>query len=301
MTIYRKRMIEEMMLRGFTEKTQESYLLGITQLCNFYGRNPDKIRREEIRGFLLYLIAEKKLSYNTVYSYRQGIRFYYCEVENKPSMLPRLPATKKVHRLPEIHSAGEVSALIETTGSRPRDRMLLILAYGCGLRREEIVRLKITCVQGERGFLLIKDGKGRRDRYIPLTPKLLNELRDYYRACLGWNKGQSVTPWLFPSPKNPQKHISVDTAARAYQRAKGKARLQRGQGLHSLRHSYATHLLEAGVDIRRIQQLLGHKHLQTTLIYLHVSRIPKSDVVSPFDLLKSKEPPPTEKGQENDG
>jgi site-specific recombinase XerD len=134
-------------------------------------------------------------------------------------------------------------------------------------------------------MLFVQAGKGRKDRYVPLSPRLLDELRDYFRRCLGWNKGGTKTPWLFPNPKNIRTHIDPSVAQRAFREAQRRAGVSRGKGIHTLRHCYATHCLELGLDIKTLQQRLGHRDIQATFLYLHVANVPHRHLLSPYDSL----------------
>jgi len=280
-------MVEEIVLRGYEKDTQESYVRSMVRLCRFAGKTPARIEIEDIREFLVHLSVEEELAPNSVKLYRHGIRFYFREVEGRPEVVAPLPPMKSGTILPEPLSVEQVVRLLQST-RRVRDAFLLVVAYGCGLRVSELVSVQISHLQSDRMMLFVKGGKGSKDRYVPFSQAVLDECRLYFQMCQGWNRGGKESPWLFPSPRDRQRHLTEDTAQRAFQKAKERAGILGGKGIHTLRHSYATHLLEAGVDIRTLQEWMGHKHLKSTLPYLHVSRIPPARLCSPYDLVKEK-------------
>lgn len=289
MSPHRKAFIEHMTLRGLSPRTLEAYVSWMASLCKLTGKTPDHLTRQDVRSFLVHLIANKGSRYSTVNQARCAILYFFTHVLRTPWVVGELPPMKKERRLPEVLSFQEVARLLDGV-KHPRDRLLLTTAYACGLRVSEVVSLRILDIQGERGMLLVRSGKGRKDRYVPLSPRLLDELRDYYRLCLSWNKDPKEHPWLFPSPQNTRAHLVPAVAQRAFDQAKRLAQVPRARGIHSLRHSYATHSLELGLDIKTLQQRLGHSDIQATLLYLHVANVPHRHLLSPYDFLRDQTP-----------
>ena len=275
MTELRKKMIKQMELRNFSPKTQTAYLAAVANLSKHYMKSPQAILQAEVEDYLLYLKKERKLSYSTRNQVTSGLKFFYNETVKNPDMQLQLPRKKTPVKLPEVLSVDEVKRVIDAP-SNIKHRVILMTAYSAGLRVGEVVSLKLRHIDSNRMLILVEDGKGVKDRYTILSEKLLENLRNYW---------QSYRPsiWLFPSP-DPQKHISRSTAQKLFVSAKKKAGISKGRCIHTLRHCFATHLLEAGYDISTIQKLLGHRHLSTTLVYLHVSKKTIGAVKSPLDF-----------------
>ena len=283
---YREALHEDVALRGLSRHTKRCYMKWMERVCDFCGKAADQLTERDVRRFLVDLI-ERGLSEPTVNQAHTSIRIFFERILKRPEELAGLPMMKKPEKLPQILSETEVELLIDSAGS-PRDAMFLIVAYGCGLRCSEIASLRIEDVQGSRLSLRVRAGKGKKDRNLPLSELVLEEFRSYYRACLSWNTNGEKTPWLFPSPHKPQAHIDKSVVRHAFNRAKAKSGLKRVTGIHTLRHCYATHLLELGVGLKTIQYRLGHRYLRTTLRYLHVARVPNRDIPSPYDFLKGR-------------
>lgn len=279
MTPLRKRMIRELELQRKAPGTVSSYVKDIEELALYYGRSPDKITREEIRSYLHYLIVEKKLSYSSCNHKMVAINFFNREVLGRKLDL-KVPM-KKSERLPEPLSREEVAQLILAAGNL-KHRVLMMTAYSAGLRVSELVRLRPHDINSQRMLIRVVQGKGRKDRYTLLSERLLSELRDYWRQYGPWK-------WLFDSQVRGN-HLPRETAARAYYQMKKRAGIVHGRGIHTLRHSFATHLLEAGVDLRTIQILLGHNSLNTTVKYLHITQKHLGETQSPLDLLRLPQP-----------
>jgi len=275
MTPLRQRMIKEMQLREFSPRTQESYLSAVEGLARHYSRSPEKICQEEIEDYLLYLRQEKAQSQSTCNVVISGLKFLYNHTIKCKQIRLELPPRKGIRKLPEVLSRQEVYRVI----SQPANikyRTMLMTAYSAGLRSSELVRLKPEHIDSSRMVIRVIQGKGNKDRNTILSERLLDQLRIYWQAC-------RPQKWLFPS-RNSEQHISQSSIGREFNRAKRKAGITKGKGIHTLRHSFATHLLEAGYDIRKIQLLLGHTSLSTTSIYLHVSRKSMEKMKSPFDF-----------------
>jgi site-specific recombinase XerD len=279
MSKLRKKMVREMELREFSVNTQRAYLAAIEGLARFYRRSPDKIVQKEIEDYLLYLKNMTKLSYNTRNQITSGLKFFYNQALKMKDIKLELPVKTGQRILPEVLSMEEVSRLINATDNL-KHRVLLKMTYGGGLRLNEVIRLKPEHIDSQRMLIRVEQGKGRKDRYTLLSKKFLPELRYYYDICRPKN-------WLFPN-KNHQKHIDPTTAQRVYKKAKANAKITKGKGIHTLRHCFATHLLEMGCDIQIIKNLLGHQSLSTTMIYLHVSKKHLTSLRSPLDLLEDK-------------
>ena len=290
MTPLRQRMIREMQLRQFTPRTIESYLAGVIGLATFYHRSPDQLNVEEVRSYIHHLLVERKLAQGTCNLRAAAITFFYREVLGQAAFHLKF-RRKHSGKLPEIYSAEELVRLFEAAGSR-RDRVFLMTTYAAGLRLKEVRHLKPEHIHSQRQLIRVEQGKGRKDRYTLLSPRLLSELREYWKE---YRPGL----WLFPGQDKTQP-IDRRTGQRIFYQAKRRAQLRRGRGLHTLRHCFATHLLEAGVDLRTIQMLLGHSNINNTTIYLHLTQKKLSELQSPFDLLrlpKDEELPPTPPAQ----
>jgi integrase/recombinase XerD len=280
MTQLRQKMIRAMELRNLSSHTQRAYLAAVTGIARFYNQSPDKMTPEKIEDYLLYLKHGKGIAPNSCYSVLTGLRFFYKNVvENE------IPVTYSIRRtarkLPEVLTMEDVWKIIYST-SNLKHRLILMTTYSAGLRASETINLKPKHINSKTMLIKVK-GKGRKDRYTLLSKKLLIELRTYY-------KKYRPKTYLFPSSfrKMKDQTLSYETVRSVYEDARKKAGVKRGVGIHTLRHSFATHLLEAGYDIRKIQVLMGHARLTTTMIYLHVSRETLSKIPSPLDLIDNK-------------
>lgn len=278
MKILRKKMVEAMVLRGFALRTRETYLAAITSLAKHYWRSPDLLTSEDVQNWLLHLIEERKLAYSSVNQAACACRFFYDKVLKWPQAKVDIPMARVPSRLPRVLSREEVSRLIEAAGNL-RARTLLMATYAAGLRVSEVCSLQLGDIESapDRMCIKVRQGKGGKDRYTLLSPRLLETLRLYWKAC------RPVT-WLFPNPDGTRP-IDLKTAQRIYCAARDKARLGREGGIHTLRHSFATHLLESGVDIHTIQCLMGHGHVSTTTRYFHLARNKLTGATSPLELL----------------
>lgn len=276
MGILRDRMLEEMKLRNFSPATQKSYLYVVTRLAKYYRRPPDQLDKEEIRSFLVHLTTERKLSPNTMTGFICGLRFFYNETLGWDETKLFIPPRKKSSPLPEVLSPSEVVRLIDATRGL-KQRVLLMTAYSAGLRVGELVNLKITDIDAARMTIRVKQGKGGKDRYAILSQNLLTELRRYW-------KRYRPSIWLFPNrAKNGP--LSRGEAWHIFNQAKKRAGLRKGRGIHTLRACFATHLLEAGVDLRSIQFLMGHSSILSTQRYLRLQPQNMGSSVSPLDWL----------------
>ena len=276
MTALREKMTREMELRNWAPCTKKSYLKTMTGLANHYKTPPDKISHVMVEDYMLYLIKDKKLSSSTLQTYASRLKFFYNEfLGNEPPLV--LPYSKRGKSLPVVLSQEEVWDVINAP-ENPKHRLLLLATYSGGFRANEVLQLKIEHIDSKRMLINIKNGKGGKERYTLLSELLLSELRQYY-------KEYSPKSYLFPALGRPDKPLSYESLRLIFDKAREKAGVRKGPTLHCLRHSFATHLLEAGHDIRKIQVLLGHSSLTSTMIYLHVSRKTLSNIQSPLDLI----------------
>jgi len=276
MTVLRKQMIRELELQRKSSNTIEAYVSAVADLAGFYGRSPDHISVEEIRDFLHHVITQRKGAFSTCNQKLAGIKFFYQHVLRRPELELRVPA-KRSGRLPEPFSRSEVRRVIDAT-CKTKYRVLLMTAYGGGLRVAELVCLESRHIHSERMLIRVDQGKGHKDRYTLLSPRLLDALRDYWRE-------DRPQRWLFPNAKGTGP-LPIGTAQKVFYAAKERAGIQHGHGIHTLRHSFATHLMEAGVPLPVIQRLMGHASLATTAKYLHVTSKHLSSFRSPLDLLR---------------
>jgi site-specific recombinase XerD len=276
MTALRRKMVRAMELRDFSPRTRDSYLSAVQGIAEFYNRPPDQLKQEEIEDYLLYLNKERGLTSSTINVKTSGLKFFYNETIEDDSVFLRLPKRRGRRILPEVLSTGETEKIINAPENLMH-RLILMTTYSAGLRLSEVVSLKPDHIDSQRMLIRVEGGKGKKDRNTILSERLLMNLRNYWKLY-------RPKYWLFPS-RDPEKHISRDTAQKIYYRAKKKVGIKKGKGIHTLRHCFATHLLEAGYDIRKIQVLLGHKHISTTTIYLHISNKAISMVKSPLDFI----------------
>jgi site-specific recombinase XerD len=279
MTALRQQMIDDLVLRGLSAKTQEAYLRTVTQLAAFYGRAPHRISEREIQAYLLHLYREKGFSHSTCNVAVAGLRFFYHVTLQRQSTSFVIPAAREPLKLPEILTRDELTRLFSLT-RRPKHRALLLTTYAAGLRASEAVALQLRDLDGERGVIRVRQGKGARDRTTLLSPYLLEALREYWRQ-------ERPDRWLFPS-RHERGHLCAGAAKHLYAKAKQRAGIEKPGGLHTLRHTFATHLLEAGVGLHTLQRLLGHKSLRSTAHYLHLARPVEEaakTVPEPLDFL----------------
>jgi len=281
MTPLRKKMIRAMDLKNLSSHTRRAYLAAVTGLARHYQQSPETITKEMAEDYLLYLKNEKGNAPASCCIVLTGLRFFYKHVlDQQISVGFSLPKTPR--KLPTVLTKQQVWKII-CTPSNLKHRLILMTTYSAGLRVGEARRLKPEHIDSQRMLIKVVDGKGCKDRYTMLSKKLLVELRHYYKAC-------RPQTYLFPSSfkKNKDQPLSYEAVRSIYEKARKKVGVKNGEGLHTLRHSFATHLLEAGYDIRKIQVLLGHSRLSTTMIYLHVSRETLSKVPSPLDLIDTE-------------
>jgi integrase/recombinase XerD len=280
MSKLRQQLIQELVLRGFSPRTQEAYISAVYQLAKYYRRRPDQLTDGEIKGYLLYLAQEKKLAASSRNQATSALRFFFAFVVGRPvdQLVRVLPFVRREVKRPQVFSIGELEKLFTMGCFRPRDRAFLMTVYGAGLRLNEACHLKIADLHPDRHQIRVVQGKGKKDRYTLLSPRLLEELRRYWMSC-------RPQDWLFPSTQDPKRPMSDATAQGIFNRAVERAGLPDRGGIHSLRHSFATHLLETGVEITVVQRLLGHSSLTTTSGYLHVRQERMAQIAGPLQLL----------------
>jgi integrase/recombinase XerD len=276
MTALRARMIDQMKLRNFSPRSVESYVGVVGGLAKFYGRSPDRLDQAQIQTYLVHRIDEG-LAWSSLNVAVCAIRFFYHQVLGWKPMELMIPPRKREVHLPVVLSGEEVRRLLEGAENR-KHRALLMTAYAGGLRVQELVRLRIEDLDSDRMRIRVVQGKGKKDRLTLLSERALVELRAYWRRY-------HPKHWLFPG-LIPGRPLTASTALRAYHDARDRAGIQKGGGIHVLRHSFATHLIEAGVDVTIVQKLLGHASVVTTLRYVHVSRKLLGQTPSPLDLLR---------------
>ena len=272
----RQRMIDDMTVRNFAPNTQESYLHQVSLFARHFDRSPERLGPEEIRSYQIYLAKERKAAVGTRTVAVSALRFFYKVTLKRDWTFEMIPAPKSENRLPVILSPEEVLRLLQAAPSFPH-HVIFSTMYGTGVRVSEAVHLRATDIDSQRMTIRIEQGKGRKDRYVQLSPKLLELLRSYWRKV---RPGE----WLFPG-QVPTQPLGREAVADAVAHARERAGLKKRTSPHSLRHAYAVHLLEAGTDLRKIQLLLGHRSLSTTARYLRLATTSVCATTSPLDLL----------------
>ena len=281
MTPLREKMVRDMQLRRLSDNTQRVYTHAVFALARHYMKAPERITNDQVQAYVLYMLNERKLTWSTCDTNVAGLKFFYGVTLGRNSMRLAIPPRKSEERLPEILSAGEISRLVAATNNL-KHCVLLATAYSAGLRASELIHLKITDIDSDRMMIRVEQGKGNKDRYTLLSPRLLRQLRDYWRKY-------HPSSWLFPGQK-PDRPLDRVSASKVFHAAKEKAGIHKAGGIHSLRHAFATHLLEAGVDARTIQLLMGHRSILSTMRYLQVTRKRLGATQSPLDLLTIPDP-----------
>lgn len=275
MTKLRQKLIDDLMLAGYTASTVKDYVGKICRLAKFYNRPPDTLSTEEIRHFVLHLIKEKKLSPSYIRQTVRGIELFYTLTLKRDWKDLGILRPRGKKKLPVVLSKQEVNAILKETRNL-KHRTIFTVIYSGGLRIREVVNLKVTDIESDRKLIKVNHGKGGLQRYTILGEKTLALLRVYWKV---------YTPhdWLFPSGQNPVHHLSTRTIQKELKKAAAQAKIKKRVVAHTLRHSFATHLLEAGVNLRIIQELLGHKDVSSTAIYTHVSKETIEKVRCPID------------------
>jgi integrase/recombinase XerD len=285
-THLRKTMLEELQRRNFSEHTIRYYIRTVEDFARHFNRPPDRLGPRHIREYQAELFQKQKLSPGTVAIRLAALRFFYIKTLRKSWSIAETPYPKKTRRLPTILSQKEVEQLIHAARTQ-RERILLMTLYATGARNAELTHLKATDIDSQRMVVHIRGGKGRKDRDVMLSPKLLTALRTLWRY---YHRKSST--WLFPSNYRKDRPIDTKTVWYACQKAAQRAGIQKRVHPHTLRHCFATHLLEAGTDLRAIQLLLGHQDLKETTVYLHLSQRHLNATASPLDALALNNEPP---------
>jgi site-specific recombinase XerD len=275
MSPLRQRLIEDLRLRNYSPRTIEAYVAAVVKLSRHTGRYADQLGPEELRAFQLHL-RQQGVAWNTFNQIVCGLRLFYGTTLGRPDVVPLIPYGKRAQRLPSVLSREEVQRLFDALPAG-RCRLLFHTGYAAGLRLSEVLHLQVADIDSQRMVLHIRQAKGRKDRLVPLSPRLLEELRAY------WRQGRP-RDWLFPGHK-PGQPLCAAHVQRLCQRAVRACGFGKRVSFYTLRHSYSIHLLEAGVDLITIQQLLGHRDLKTTARYTHVSSQRLSGLPSPLDQL----------------
>ena len=276
MTALRQRMIDDMKLRNFAPRTIDVYVGRVGSFARHFGRSPEVLGRDEVRAYLLHLVHDKHVCWSTFNQTVAGLRFLYEVTLGREGVLVHIACPKQPKKLPVVLSLEEVARFFAAIVGL-KHRAILMSAYAAGLRISEVVALRVDDIDSQRMVLRIRQAKGRRDRYVMLSPRLLALLREYWKAA-------RPTEWLFPGDI-PGRPLTVGTVHRVCVQAARDAGLGKHVTVHTLRHSFATHLLEAGTDIRTIQVLLGHRNLKTTAVYTHVSPMAVETTRSPLDRI----------------
>lgn len=282
MTDLRKRMLEELQRRNYSPTTIQCYLRVVEDFARYFGKRPDRLTQEHLRDYHLHLIRTRKLLPKTVGLHIAALRFFFVKTLRRPYLQLDLPYPKTPKRLPTVLSQDEVSRLIDSANNL-RDYTMLMTLYATGMRRAEVIRLKVEDIESSRMIVHIRQGKGRRDRDVPLTPKLLQTLREYWR----WMKPKT---YLFPGMVDnwrADKPLTSKCVWSAVQDAAKRAGIKKRVSPHTLRHSWATHLLESGADLPTIQTLMGHADLRATSVYLHVSQRHLNAFANPVEALST--------------
>jgi site-specific recombinase XerD len=281
-------MLEELQLRNYAQNTIRHYIRAVEDFVRHFNCSPDRLGPRQIREYQTELFKKRKLSANSVGQHLAALRFFYIKTLRKAWSLADTPYPKKTRHLPTILSREEVAQLLHAARN-PGERILLMALYASGARNAELTHLKVSDIDSQRMVVHIRGGKGRKDRDVMLSPKLLVALRTHWRY---YHRKSST--WLFPSNYRQDRPIDTKTVWYACQKAAQRAGLQKRVYPHLLRHCFATHLYEAGADLRAIQVLLGHEHLKDTLLYVHLAIQRLNATASPLDSLTLNDKPPDE-------
>jgi site-specific recombinase XerD len=282
MSPLRRRMIEDMTARNLSEGTQRGYIRSVRACSQYCCRAPTKLTFEDVRRFQLHLL-ESGLTPASVNGAMVGLRFFFRVTLHRPEALEYIAMAREPQRLPVVLSPDEVARLLEAAPGQ-KWRAALSVAYGAGLRASEVIGLKVGDIDSQRMRIRVEQGKGRRDRDALLSPHLLTVLRNWWKVA-------RPPVWLFPNRLSPFNPVTPRSLNRAFHVAAQRAGIDKPVCLHTLRHCFATHLLEQKVDVRVIQVLLGHKKLETTAVYTHIAAKTLDGIDSPLDLLKLRPPP----------
>jgi len=275
----RDRMVRDMDVRRFSGRTIESYLAGVKGLAKYYRRSPDQLSDEEVQRYLLYIREQRRLSASTCNQIRCALKFFYEVTLRRPQASLTVPPMRQEQKLPQILSREEVERILDATRTL-RERVLLMAAYGAGLRVSEVVALRPGDIDVERGLIRVEQGKGKKDRYTVLAERLVRELSRYYRV---YGRPEH---WVFAQRSDRSRHLDVSSVQKIYTTAKRRAGVSKIGGIHGLRHAFATHSLEAGLDLPTLGRMLGHTNVTTTMRYLHTTTKRVAAQLSPLDRLR---------------
>lgn len=285
MSELRRRMDDDMVVRGMAVRTRETYLAAVTGLAKFYHRSPDQISDDEVQAYLRYLIQDRHRSWNTCHTVVHGLRFLYHTTLKRERTTFCIPSPRQPGTLPALLSRAEVQRVLGHAANLTH-RTMLMTTYAAGLRLNEVIHLRVHDIDSSRMTLRVEQGKGGQDRYTVLSAHLLAALRAYWKVA-------HPTAWLFPA-RGGDRPMHETSLQKAYQSAKLRAGITKPGGIHALRHAFATHLLEAGVDLHTIQRLLGHKSITTTTRYWHLTHAALTTQAARLELLAELPPlPPT--------
>jgi len=280
MTPLRQRMLEDMQIRNLAPATQQTYLRQVARFAKHFGRSPERLGPKEIREYQLHLVNQRKASTSTMIQMVAALRFLYGQTLRRPWAVEAIPRPRTSKKLPKVLNREEVAVCLASTRSL-KYRALLMLFYGCGLRVSEALGLRVVDIDSRQMLVRIAHGKGDRERWVPLPALLLDVLREYW-------KQERPKDWLFPG-KVAGRPLTREAVTYICRQVRRDAGLKKPLHPHCLRHTYATHLLDAGADLRVIQTLLGHKNLSTTAIYTHVSTQRLHAVESPLTSLLNED------------
>jgi integrase/recombinase XerD len=280
MTELRKRYLQDLRLRNYAPKTLQAYVECVSLFARYFKRSPEQLGPEHIRQYQIYLVEEKKCSWSRFNQTVCALRFLYRHTLGKDWAITHIPFPRRQKKLPVVLSRDEAAQFLAAIRSL-KYRTILSLCYGAGLRISEALHLRVTDIDSERMMIRVRQAKGHKDRYVMLSPRLIELLREYWRA-------ERPTSWLFPG-RCKVHPLDASTLQHVCRLAACVSGITKPVTPHTLRHSFASHLLESGANIRTIQLLLGHRSLQTTAAYTHVSQATIGQTVSPFDLLPSIE------------
>lgn len=281
MTPLRQRMIEDMQMRNLAPNTQIAYVRAVAGLAQYLGKSPDQAGPEDVRRYLLHLVREQRVGWSTYKVSRCGLKFFFGTTLDREQALDHVPCAREPRRLPQALSQEEIRRFLAVIRN-VKHKALFMTAYGTGLRAAELVELRVEDIDSAAMLIRVREGKGRKERHVKLSPLLLKVLRDYYQA-------RRPQGWLFPGTR-PGKPMTAATVTKLARAICGRAGLSKRITTHIFRHTYATHMLDAGADLRTIQVLLGHRNIKSTAIYLHVSKAKIDAAPNPLDLLYPKKP-----------
>lgn len=276
MDTLREKMLAELQLRGITPRTQTAYLREIGKLENYFNRSPEELGEEEVKEYLVHMLEDRGLSSGTYKYYAAGIKFLYRTTLNRGEVVEKIKYPKAKIKLPVVLDLSEVRTILSVMENL-KHRAVLTVTYSAGLRVSETAHLKVTDIDSKRMMVRVRQGKGGKDRYSILSKTALECLRQYWRAY-------RPKDWLFEGQKEGS-HICYTSIRQIFVEAKERAGITKPVGPHSLRHAFATHLIEAGTSLHHVQLLLGHKSPKTTTVYLHVSKMNLAQVTSPLDSI----------------